>query len=176
MLGIGRQSKRQSIGIMWGLSRPTLAGGAVGGSMVAVAAFGLAWMHAHAGRLPIAAAWTRLRDGLRPGGGWAPRSLHLALFTLLPDPPTPPTPPPRPRWCIDAARAGVGASWANTQLVDRINTLRRGEGRRVGGVVVAAYLQRCGWFGPEIAGVERLGPPGGFNPRPHAPGLMHLGC
>lgn len=26
MLGIGRQSKRQSIGIMWELSRPTLAG------------------------------------------------------------------------------------------------------------------------------------------------------
>lgn len=30
MLGIGRQSKRQSIGIMWGLSRPTLAGGGWG--------------------------------------------------------------------------------------------------------------------------------------------------
>lgn len=30
MLGIGRQSKRQSIGIMWGLSRPTLAGGGRG--------------------------------------------------------------------------------------------------------------------------------------------------
>lgn len=27
MLRIGRQSKKQSIGIMWGLSRPTLAGG-----------------------------------------------------------------------------------------------------------------------------------------------------
>lgn len=30
MLGIGRQSKRQSIGIMWGLSCPTLAGGGWG--------------------------------------------------------------------------------------------------------------------------------------------------
>lgn len=30
MLGIGRQSKRQSIGIMWGLSCPTLAGGSWG--------------------------------------------------------------------------------------------------------------------------------------------------
>lgn len=30
MLGIGRQSKRQSIGIMWGLSRPILAGGGWG--------------------------------------------------------------------------------------------------------------------------------------------------
>lgn len=34
MLGIGRQSKRQSIGIMWGLSRPTLAGGGWGWSGV----------------------------------------------------------------------------------------------------------------------------------------------
>lgn len=33
MLGIGRQSKRQSIGIMWGLSCPTLAGGGGGGGV-----------------------------------------------------------------------------------------------------------------------------------------------
>lgn len=63
MLGIGRQSKRQSIGIMWGLSCPTLAGGGWGASMVAVATFGLAWMHAHAGRLPIAEAWTLFQMG-----------------------------------------------------------------------------------------------------------------
>lgn len=58
MLGIGRQSKRQSIGIMWGLSRPTLAGGGkVGGALMAVvAAFGLASIHAHAGQLATATA------------------------------------------------------------------------------------------------------------------------
>lgn len=39
--------------------------------MVAVAAFGLAWMHAHAGRLPIASAWTASVTGWGEGG-WAP--------------------------------------------------------------------------------------------------------
>lgn len=56
MLGIGRQSKRQSIGIMWGLSRPTLAGGGWGPLTAVVAAFGLALKHAHAGRLAVATA------------------------------------------------------------------------------------------------------------------------
>lgn len=60
MLGIGRQSKRQSIGIMWGLSRPTLAWGrAVRGSMggcafmAMVAALRRASAHAHAGRFGL---------------------------------------------------------------------------------------------------------------------------
>lgn len=68
-----------------------------------------------------------LRDGLRRGRMGA-LSLHLALITLLPDPHPPPRSlcPPWGRWCIDAARAGVCASWANTQPVDRINTSPRG--------------------------------------------------
>lgn len=101
--------------------------------MVAVAAFGLAWMHAYAGRLPIATAWTASQMG-RGEGGRAPRSLHLALFTPLPDPPASfqiPL-PPWGRRGIDAARAGVGASWANTQLTGRINTLQRGAAAAAG--------------------------------------------
>lgn len=94
MLGIGRQSKRQSIGIMWGLSRPTLAwGGEVGGraSMVVVAAFGLALIHAHAGRLAVATASADSAHALRwsvgqkagdgAEGGRASCSLYLALIT-----------------------------------------------------------------------------------------------
>lgn len=44
MLGIGRQSKRQSIGIMWGLSRPTLAEGRSGGSSAGVSSWH-GWQH-----------------------------------------------------------------------------------------------------------------------------------
>lgn len=41
-----------------GAKLPHFGWGRLGALMVAVAAFGLAWMHAHAGRLPIATAWT----------------------------------------------------------------------------------------------------------------------
>lgn len=41
-----------------GAKPPHFGWGRLWALMVAVAAFGLAWMHAHAGRLPIATAWT----------------------------------------------------------------------------------------------------------------------
>lgn len=74
-------------------------------------------------------------DGVGGGvGQQASCSLDLALVTppTSPPPHSPPSPlwgprslhPPQGRWCIDAARAAVGASWANTQVVDRINTLQ----------------------------------------------------